>query len=74
MADSKTVQQKKEVNAPVVERTRDFWNQYNKPIMIAAAIIILAAAGYLAYKNFYQKPNEQKAEISKMFFPIAVTS
>jgi len=64
MADSKTVQQKKEVNAPVVERTRDFWNQYNKPIMIAAAIIILAAAGYLAYKNFYQKPNEQKASDS----------
>jgi hypothetical protein len=58
------VQQKKEVNAPVVERTRDFWNQYNKPIMIAAAIIILAAAGYLAYKNFYQKPNEQKASDS----------
>jgi len=64
MADSKTVQQKKEVNAPVVERTRDFWNQYNKPIMIAAAIIILAAAGFLAYKNFYQKPNEQKASDS----------
>jgi len=64
MADSKTVQQKKDVKEPVVERARDFWSQYNKPVTIAATIIILAIAGYFAYKNFYQKPNEQKASDS----------
>ncbi|HVE61398.1 MAG TPA: tetratricopeptide repeat protein [Chitinophagaceae bacterium] len=64
MAESKTVQQKKDDKENVVERTRDFWGQYNKPVMIAAGVIILAVAGWVGYKNFYQKPREQKASDS----------
>ena len=48
-------------NQLVVERARDFWTRYNRPVMIAAVLIILVAGGWLAYKKFYKEPNEQKA-------------
>jgi predicted negative regulator of RcsB-dependent stress response len=48
-------------NQLVVERAKDFWTRYNRPVIIVCVIIILIAAGYLAYKNFYKDPNEQKA-------------
>jgi tetratricopeptide (TPR) repeat protein len=48
-------------NQLVVERAKDFWTRYNRPVMIIAVIIILVAGGWLGYKKFYREPNEQKA-------------
>jgi len=48
-------------NQFVVERAKDFWARYNKPLMIACAIIIILGGGYLAYKKFYKEPQEEKA-------------
>jgi len=48
-------------NQLVVERAKDFWTRYNRPVMIIAVIIILIAGGWLGYKKFYKEPNEQKA-------------
>ena len=48
-------------NQHVVERAKDFWTKYNRPLMVVAAVIILIGGGYLAYKKFYKEPNEQKA-------------
>ena len=48
-------------NQLVVARAKDFWTKYNKPVMIVAAVIIIVAGGYLAYKKLYKEPNEQKA-------------
>ncbi len=48
-------------NQLVVERAKDFWARYNRPVMIIAVIIILIAGGWLGYKKFYKEPNEQKA-------------
>ena len=48
-------------NQLVVERAKDFWARYNKPVMIVCAIIILAGGGYLGYKKFYKEPEEEKA-------------
>jgi hypothetical protein len=48
-------------NQLVVERAKDFWTRYNRPVMIIAVIIILVAGGWLGYKKFYKEPNEQKA-------------
>ncbi len=48
-------------NQLVVERAKDFWTRYNRPIMIVCAVIILAAGGYLGYKKFYKEPKEEKA-------------
>ena len=63
MAETKTVSRPVEQNQePVaVDRAKDFWSRYNRPITMAALAIILLGGGYLAYKNFVQKPNEQKA-------------
>jgi predicted negative regulator of RcsB-dependent stress response len=48
-------------NQLVVERAKDFWTRYNKPVIIVCAVIILVAGGYLGYKKFYKDPNEEKA-------------
>lgn len=48
-------------NPEVVERARDFWSQYSRPIIIAIAVLVLLVGGYLAYKYLFQKPKEQKA-------------
>ena len=48
-------------NQRVVEKAKDFWTRYNRPLMIACAVIIIIAGGYLGYKKFYKEPNEEKA-------------
>jgi predicted negative regulator of RcsB-dependent stress response len=48
-------------NQLVVERAKDFWTKYNKPVMIVCALVILVAGGYIGYKKFYKEPNEEKA-------------
>jgi tetratricopeptide (TPR) repeat protein len=48
-------------NQLVVERAKDFWTRFNKPLMIVCAIIILVAGGYMGYKKFYTQPKEEKA-------------
>jgi tetratricopeptide (TPR) repeat protein len=48
-------------NQLVVERAKDFWTRYNRPLMIVCAVIILVAGGYLGYKKFYKQPKEEKA-------------
>ncbi|MBD0332666.1 MAG: tetratricopeptide repeat protein [Chitinophagaceae bacterium] len=45
----------------VVERARDFWSKYNKPILIASAAIIILGGGYLVYKYMFKEPQETKA-------------
>ena len=48
-------------NQRVVEKAKDFWTRYNRPLMIVCAVIIIIAGGYLGYKKFYKEPNEEKA-------------
>lgn len=45
----------------VVDRARDFWSLYKKPILAFLIGLLVGIGGYLAYKAFVQKPNEQKA-------------
>lgn len=48
-------------SSEVVARARDFWSRYQRTILIAAVVIVVAAGGYFGYQNFIQKPNEVKA-------------
>ena len=60
MAEIKVAERRAE-QPEVVERARDFWGQYNRPITIALTVLIIVVGGYLAYKFLIQKPKEQKA-------------
>lgn len=60
MAETTQVERRTE-NPEVVERARDFWTRYSKPIMTALLALLLLIGGYLAYKFLIQRPNEQKA-------------
>ncbi len=48
-------------NEVVVDRAKDFWGQYSKPIIVGGAILLLVVGGWFGYKNFIQEPKEQKA-------------
>ncbi len=48
-------------NQLVVEKAKDFWARYNRPLMIVCAVIIVVAGGFLGYKKFYKEPHEEKA-------------
>lgn len=45
----------------VVDRAKDFWGRYSKPVLIGSAAIILLCAGYLIYKYWVKLPKEEKA-------------
>jgi len=51
----------KDPNQVVIERAKDFWTRYNKPLTIAAVVIILVGGGWLGYKKLYKEPREKKA-------------
>lgn len=53
-------------NQLVIERAKDFWTRYNRPVTITAVVVILVAAGWFGYKKFFKEPNEQKA-VDAMF-------
>jgi tetratricopeptide (TPR) repeat protein len=60
MAEKKIVAQA-EGNDATVARAKDFWTRYNKPVMIACAVVILLGGGWLVYKNYFKAPKEAKA-------------
>lgn len=45
----------------VIDRTRDMWSQYKRPITIGLAALVLVVGGWLAYKFLVKEPNEKKA-------------
>ena len=61
MAEVKQVARPKQENEVVVERAKDFWSQYSKPITIGLGALILLLAGWFGYKKFVKEPNEIKA-------------
>lgn len=49
-------------NQVVVERAKDFWGRYSRPILLASAAVIVLCGAYLVYKYLVKAPNEEKAE------------
>lgn len=66
MADKKVVTEPEEVNE-VVEKAKGFWDKYSKKIIAVSLIVIVVGGGWLAYKNLYVIPNEEKA--ADIIFP-----
>lgn len=65
MAETKQVIERDE-NQIVVDRAKDFWGRYSRPILIASVAVILLCGGYLAYKYLVKGPQEEKA-VEAMF-------
>ena len=65
MAQAKQVIERNE-KPEVVDRAKDFWGRYSRPILIASAAVILLCGGYLAYKYLVKAPQEEKA-VEAMF-------
>ena len=61
MAENKTTQVVIEELNPALEKAKGFWAKYNKTIIVAGLAVILLGGGWLAYKNLYKMPNEEKA-------------
>ncbi len=50
-----------------VEKAKDFWGKYSRPIIIAGSAIILIIGGWYGYNKFVKEPNEAKA--AELSFP-----
>lgn len=60
MADKKHIQET-DSSEIIIAKAKDFWEKYNRPLMIVCAAIIVLGGGYLIYKNFFKDPREEKA-------------
>jgi tetratricopeptide (TPR) repeat protein len=45
----------------VVEKAKDFWTRFSKPIIYVGSAIILLVGGWYGYNKFVKLPNETKA-------------
>lgn len=45
----------------VVEKAKDFWAKFSKPIIYVGSAIILLVGGWYGYNKFVKQPNETKA-------------
>ncbi|MEP7372862.1 MAG: tetratricopeptide repeat protein [Chitinophagaceae bacterium] len=61
MADKKNVLEAENTGDVVIAKAKDFWAKYSKLILIAGTTLIVLVGGFFVYKNFFQKPKEEKA-------------
>jgi len=61
MADKKNVQEVEKSGEEVIAKAKDFWTKYSKFILIAGTTLIVLVGGFFIYKNYFQKPKEEKA-------------
>jgi tetratricopeptide (TPR) repeat protein len=45
----------------IVTSARNFWEKYSRKIVMVSTAVIVLGGGWLAYRNFVQIPNEEKA-------------
>lgn len=60
MSDKKNVQQV-ETGEEVIAKAKDFWTKNSKLILGIGTALVLLVGGFFVYKNFFQKPKEEKA-------------
>src|SRR5258705_931294 len=60
MAEKKTVQDA-DRSEVVMAKAKDFWQRNSKIISVVFVVVILGVGGYYFYRNYIQKPKEEKA-------------
>jgi len=48
-------------NDQIIASAKGFWEKYSRKIVMVSSAVILLGGGWLAYRNFFQLPNEEKA-------------
>ncbi|MEN9568777.1 MAG: hypothetical protein RL172_8 [Bacteroidota bacterium] len=66
MAEKQVITEVVETNE-AVDKAKDFWASYSKPIIYVGSALILLVGGWIGYKNLVKIPNENKA--AEMLFP-----
>jgi tetratricopeptide (TPR) repeat protein len=61
MSDKKNVQEVENSGEAVIAKAKDFWVKYSKLILITGTTLIVLVGGFFIYRNFFQKPKEEKA-------------
>jgi tetratricopeptide (TPR) repeat protein len=46
----------------VVLKAKNFWTQYQKPLLTIITVVVVAIAGWLGYKNYIVAPKETEAQ------------
>jgi tetratricopeptide (TPR) repeat protein len=59
MADTHAHEAKKE---DVVLKAKNFWTEYQKPLLTIIIVLIVIVAGWFGYQNYVVKPKEAEAE------------
>src|SRR6478735_6984782 len=59
MADTHVHEPKTE---DVVLKAKDFWSQYQKPLLALLIAVVVVIGGWFAYKNYIVAPKEAEAE------------
>ncbi|MEI9944776.1 MAG: tetratricopeptide repeat protein [Chitinophagaceae bacterium] len=60
MADQKT-EQGGNSGEVIITKAKDFWARNSKIILGVGTVLLLAVGGFYIYKNYFQKPKEEKA-------------
>ena len=61
MSDKKNVLEVENSAEVVIAKAKDFWVKYSKLVLIAGTTLIVLVGGFFIYRNFFQKPKEEKA-------------
>jgi TolA-binding protein len=66
MLEKQAIVENVEVNE-AVEKAKDFWAKFSRPIIYVGSALILLIGGWYAYLNFVKVPNNEKA--AELIFP-----
>ena len=61
MAEKKAVIESGDKAELMLVKAKDFWERNSKIISIVFAVLVIGVGGYFVYKNYIQKPKEEKA-------------
>jgi len=61
MAEKKIVQDTADNAEVMIAKAKDFWERNSKTISIVLAVVVLGISGFFIYRNYVQKPKEEKA-------------
>ncbi|HLG40881.1 MAG TPA: tetratricopeptide repeat protein [Chitinophagaceae bacterium] len=61
MAEKKAVLESGEKAELMIAKAKDFWERNSKLVSIVFTVLVLGVGGYFIYKNYIQKPKEEKA-------------